>query len=116
MLCPACNKETSDKGDLYQHCGQRIGARTALRWAIAAGYVLILVGLMWGKVIYEWPVYWSEIFFVIGGIGVILLRNPLGFSLKWIVLVWVLLSILAVGIFLIMSFIFLYIAMSHLEL
>ena len=116
MLCPACNEETSDKGNLSQHCGQRIGVRRALRWAIAAGYVLILVGLMCGKVINEWPVYWSEIFFAIGGVGAILLRKSLGFSLNWSVLMWVLLSILAVAIFLIMSFIVLYIAMSHLEL
>ncbi len=116
MLFPACNEETSDKGDLYQHCGQRIGAKRVLRWSMAAGYVLILVGLLWGKVIYEWPVYWSEIFFAIGGVGVILLRNLLGFSLKWIVLIWVVLSILAVAIFLIMILIFLSIGMSHLEL
>jgi hypothetical protein len=76
--------------------------------------VLILVGLLWGKVIYEWPVYWSEIFFAIGGVGAILLRKTLGFSLNWSVLMWVLLSVLAVAIFLIMSFIVLSIGMSHL--
>jgi Kef-type K+ transport system membrane component KefB len=115
MLCPACNKETSDKGNFCQQCGQRIRARRALLWAIAAVYVLILVGLMWGKVIYGWPVYWSEIFFAIGGVGAILLRKTLGFSLNWSVLMWVLLSILAVAIFLIMIVIVVSMAMPHLE-